>query len=748
MDDYYHKIYSLDRAPRKVIYGKTISVLDSLEFEIMYSVIFRKMTHNETLNTFKFKLAEARMISGRNEDAIVEDRTKTQNEQRISDHYDTFAGGDSSGIEVSANVCFRIHEKFIERTIADEKISRHEVLRRFEQKMHKRVFANFGASEWVSEQHTSWKVFCQLIPGMGSCYNLTLKKMVLISQDIPYFLAIYDNKIPGIIHNGTNHFIDMKDNLVPFDVMNPNLPAWNYSISGQTGSGKSVLMNAILTMQLADTAKGKGPVICILDVGGDRGSYSKFMRLVNGTQINLSGAIKPSIQMLELNSERSLPTESKKVELAQFFLEEVNKYRKDHEPKAGEEREKINEESMLIRLLDYYQMKLSKGSTELTESFYKELFYNTFGIPWKQVYQDKLVLKPGECRPDDRAMNMIMSLMEIILSTSGKDIDGFRQFDPDEISYYILQTYERIGAEIVDYDKDKNPIRRYPFMRDLLKIMSELADATKTSTRKMINKIENWTIKGQYTMFDQDTKIKMDADIILADMKGVEADPKLQMMYTILISQLFSNKMYFTKDRRKVMVRDEAWSLMKNARAREFFVEDLRTARKNGFATISISQLPTDYLSPDEAVGRAIMSNMQVNIFCKFDGQAVCSTVGKEYRLNDETIDEMTRLGVRRVAQKDGSFKAMYATFMMLMNQEIYIFKNVLHPFEYALYSSSSEDNAIIDYYLSVTKKMENLEDVLWFIAENRHIGDLGLVQYLEDSGNFNIARSVRGSKK
>jgi hypothetical protein len=393
-------------------------------------------------------------------------------------------------------------------------------------------------------------------------------------------------------------------------------------------------------------------------------------------------------------------------------------------------------------------MKLSKGSTELTEAFYKELFYNTFGIPWKQVYQDKLQLKPGECRPDDKRMNMIMSLMEIILSTSGKDIDGFRQFDPDEISTYILQTYERVGAEIVDYDKDKNPIRRYPYMRDLLATMDSMADHTKTSTRKMLNKIENWTIKGQYTMFDQDTKVKMDADIILADMKGVEADPKLQMMYTILISQLFSDKMYFTKDRRKLMIRDEAWSLMKNARARDFFVEDLRTARKNGFATISISQLPTDYLTPDESQGRAIMSNMQVNIFCKFDGQSVCSIVGKEYRLNDETIDEMTRLGVRRVAQKDGSFKAMYATFMMLIGQEIYIFKNVLHPFEYALYSSSSEDNAIIDYYLSVTKKMENLEDVLWYIADNRHIGDMGLVKYLEDGGNFNIARAVKGSKK
>ena len=37
--------------------------------------------------------------------------------------------------------------------------------------------------------------------------------------------------------------------LVPFDLLDERIPSWNYSISGQTGSGKSVLMNAILTIQ-------------------------------------------------------------------------------------------------------------------------------------------------------------------------------------------------------------------------------------------------------------------------------------------------------------------------------------------------------------------------------------------------------------------------------------------------------------------------------------------------------------------
>ena len=724
LDDYYHKIYTLDRAPRKTIFGKTIQVMDSIPFEIMYSISFRKMSFNETLNTFKFKLAQSRMVSGQNEDAIIEDRTLDAQEQRISDNYDMFAYGDSAGIEISANLVLRAQESLMERICREDNLTRSEAIRKLDQLMYKKVFASFGASEWINEPHSSWKVFCKLIPGMSTVYDLILKRIVLISKDVPYFISMYDNKIKGISHNGTNHFIDMKDNLVPFDLMNPNLPAWNHSISGQTGSGKSVLMNAILVMQLAETAKGKGPVICILDVGGDQGSYDKIMRLVNGTRIKLSGAVKPRIQMLELYPERSMPTRKKRFELAKKFLQEKGKT-------------ELTEQDLANRVVAYYNEKLSLGAASLTAANLKKKFEESFDMPHKPVYEEWLTLKPGECVPDQNRINMIMALMEVILSSSGKNLDGFIQFDPDEISQLILQTYEHIGETE----------GRFPRMTDLYNVANERVDKTKNSSRKLLNKIKNWTVDGQYPMFDQETSVPLDNDIILADMKGVENEPKLQMMYTLLISQLFSDKMYFTRDRRKLIVRDEAWSLMKNERARDFFVEDLRTARKNGFATVAISQLPTDYMNPDPQVGKAIMSNMQVNIFCKFEGQQVCEDVAREYQLNDETVKEMTTLGVQKVLQPDGSYRAAFSKFMLLIGKQVYLFKNILDPFEYMLYSSSAEDNAIINYYMDHSKKFDDLLETLKYIAADKHVGDKDLAKFLEDSGYFNVARRVRGSK-
>lgn len=722
LDDYYHKVWTLDRAPRDVIYGKSIESIENVPFEFIYSVSFRLMDSKESLNLFKFRLAEKRIAEGGNEGAIVEDRSLTAETERISENYDKFAYGDAKGVSVSANFVLRVQESFIEKLCLKSHMTRLEIIRKFDQDLTKRVFARFGGSEWANEENTQWLLFNQIIPGFSNIRSGILKEMFLTTENIPYFFALYDNR-RNLIHNGTNHFVDMRGNRVVFELMDPSLPAWNYSISGQTGSGKSVLMNAILTMQLADLAKtGKKPIICILDVGGDRGSYTKFMQLVDGTQINLSGAVKPRIQAMQIVPERSLPTPAKVNQISKILLED-NPEMDDHDKLP-----------VLVRA--YYEEFIKEGGNNLNNYERQKLFESVFGINFKPSYKDLLELKPGECEPSLRNFNLIMGIIEVILSSNIKDIDGFRHFDYDEISSFVRETYRRTTD-------------RFPYLSDLYQYVLEISKDDKGNIdpryNKMLIKLKNWTREGSYPMFDLDSGINVDNDIVLADLKGLENEPQLQVVYTMLLSEIFNNKMYFTRDRRKLMVRDEAWSLMKNAKARDYFVEDLRTARKNGFATIAISQLPTDYLKPDPDVGRAIMTNMQVNIFCKFESDRLCKDIGQEYGLNEEIVEEMKSLGVVKEVQPDGSYKASYSKFMLVMGKSVYVLKNLLHPFEYILYSSSAEDNAIIDYYMKKTKQYDNLEDVLWLIAQSKHKGDLGLADFLEIGGYMNKAREVRG---
>lgn len=777
LDDYYHKVYTLDRAPRKLIFGRSIQVVDSLPFEIIYSLSFRKMNHKETLNTFKWKMMEARMMAGQNKDAIIEDLTLEANKERIHSSYSDFAYGDSAGIQASVNLVFRVHESYIDKRCREEKITRQELIKRFDQLMYKKIFVSFGDSEWSAEENLGWFVFNKIIPGMSTVYTQELKQIVLISRDLPYFISCYDNKMAGAVHTGVNHFIDMKDSIVPFNLTNPNLRAWNYSISGQTGSGKSVLMNAILTMQLAETK----PVICILDVGGDQGSYMKFMDLTKGTQINLSGAVKPNIQLFDLKPELSIPIRKKLDDLTLFFMEEFK-----HLPKP------IDKEEMELKLRAFYNKCLSEGAEKMSlKRAYGDVFESTTQLKWKEYlnpelvadlknnnhwdewtekrllnnrtladernlpvwmyskynkdnmvvepYLSKTVLKQGECRPSQKTTNLIMSLLEVILSSTVEEMNAWSMFDRDDIESYVIRLYEYMGSKF----------NKYPTMSTFVKFLEEgddngpVLDFSKPNSRKLVSKLTNWTVNGTYPMFDQPTNVNLDNDIILADLKGVEDDPKLQMVYTLLISQLFSHKMYFTRDRRKFIVRDEAWSLMKNKSARLYFEEDLRTARKNGFATIAISQKPTDYMKPDPELGKAIIGNMQVNIFCYFE-RTTAPDVAAVYGLSGEIAEELKKLGPQSEPQPDGTMKKTYAKFMMLIEDQIYILKNALHPFEYQLYSSSPVDNAILRYYRDISKQTVNLEETMWLVANGKHKGDKGLIQFLENSGFPDKARELK----
>jgi hypothetical protein len=719
LDDTYHKVYTLDRAPKDFIYGRSLEVVHGVPYEYIYSMSFKTLTHQESINLFKYRLAEKRMASGTNENAIVEDRSLMADEARTSDAYDIFAYGEAIGTLASVSMVVKVKEDYIESQMRYKSLSRPEVLRKIDYRLQRDVFPRFGGSEWICEDNTAWPVFCQSVPGFANMNKDILKTLFLTTANLPYFMPLWDSR-RDVQHDGVNHFVDEKGNYITFDLMDPSMPAWNWAISGETGSGKSVLVNALLTMQFAEANHRERPIICIIDVGGERGSYLKFMNLVKGTNINLSGTKKPHIQMFEINPQLSNPTPGKILELSNMLL-----------PFSSTADESV--EKLRVKVRNFYANVLDKGRNNISQKEMLELFKECIGFDCPPEFVDLLELKPGECEPTGKALNLILGIFEIILSTSAKEINGFRMFDYDQVLDFILETYRSTPG-------------RFPYMTDYYNLVSSKVNSDLPEGRKFLTKIKNWTREGAFTMFDMDTDVDLANDVTLVDLKGLQNEPNLQLIYTLLFSELFSNKMYFTRGRRKIMIRDEAWSIMNNEKARKYLVEDLRTARKSGFATITITQLPTDFMNPDVRDGQAILANMQGHFLGKFNPSAVQHIAG-EIDLPREMAEELTHLGQKKEIQPDGSFKTLYSRFMLKIGTEIYLLRNILHPFEYILYSSSEEDNAIIDYYLKITKKYDELEDVLWLISQRGHVGDEGLLAYLENAGYKNAARVVRGEK-
>lgn len=718
LDNHFHRVYSLDRVPKDYLYGRTVDVLKNIPYEYLYSITFKKLSHTETLNKFKMKLFEKRVNTGKNENAVVEDKFVEAEAKRVEQEYDLFAYGSGVGIAASVNLVLRISNEVLESEAESIGKTPSEFIRKLDTQLSRDLFPRFGNSDWVAEDNTQWLTFNKLIPGFSEVCSDVLKTSFLSSDNIPYFFSIWDKK-RDIPHDGTNHFYDEQGNFVTFNLLDPNLPAWNYSISGQTGSGKSVLVNTILTMQFAEAAKRKKPVVCIIDASGDVGSYTKIVKLAGGEFINLSSVKKPHIQMFEINPNDSMPTPDKVKQISkELFKRGIGK----------------NEDDLEIQVRNYFLSTFDSGIANMTKLDRYELFQTCFGAIASEELLQLFELKTGECEPFGKSLIMLMGIFEIILSNNAKDVDGFSSFAQDEVQSMILNVYRSTPG-------------RFPTMTDFYNMLVNAVDQSSSTSAQLLSKIYSFTRTQSYPMFDMPTDVDLSNDVILVDMKGLQNDPKLQAIYTLLFSFLFSNKMYTIKDRRKILIRDEAWALMSNERARKYLVEDLRTARKAGFATISVSQFPTDYLRPDPADGRSIIGNMQVQILGKFE-QTNIPEIASELGMEPSMASELENLGQVTVRQADGTYRRLYSRFMIKIGREYYILKNELHPFEYILYSSSRDDNAIIDYYLKTIRKFQDLEQVLWHIALKKHIGDEGLYKFLLDSGFVEAAKTVASGSR
>lgn len=728
LDDVVHKVYSLDRVPKTIIYGRSFDVLHSIPYEYTYTVSFKTLPHEKSIKTFQWRKLGASSARGADNETILgEDLSKVAKEVRINKAYGDFAFDESSvGANCSINLIVKVKESYIETEMNKNNSSFDEEMRKVDYRLQREAFPSFGGSEWVCEPRTGWAVFCKTIPGLSNMQDSTLKENFLTTNNIAYCLPLWSVK-RSPIHDGTNHFIDERGNFVTFDLMDPSFPAWNYFISGETGSGKSVLVNTILTMQFAETYKRNKPIVCIIDVGGENGSYLKFMKLVKGQIINLTGSKKPNIQILEINPDLSMPTIGRVEEI----MGEISKFL----PQETPEKLRMAIRNMFLNILD-------KGKNNLDDNEFRALFETCFGIPMEGIERSLFDLKPGQCEPTGKALNLIMGFFEIILSSSPKEYDAYRFYDYEEILSLVLGVYRSTEG-------------RFPRISDLYnlaingneKLGLSAVNGDERLGRKLLTKLKSWTSEGAYPMFDLDTDVDLSNDVILVDVKGLQNEPALQLIYTLLFSELFSNKMYNIKDRRKLMIRDEAWAIMSMEKARKYLVEDLRTARKNGFATLTISQFPTDVLFPDRHDGKSILSSIQAHFVGLISKPRMIEDVASELDMTPDVSAMLKQLGQKKEIQPDGSMRTAYSRFMLKIQDEVYILRNILHPFEAQLYSSSDDDIAIIDYYMKVAKTFTDLEELLFFIANKEFVGDAKLIEFLERAGKKNAVKQARGGK-
>ncbi len=170
----------------------------------------------------------------------------------------------------------------------------------------------------------------------------------------------------------------------------------------------------------------------------------------------------------------------------------------------------------------------------------------------------------------------------------------------------LVQTY-KIKGITPDPETQKN--KEMPLIEDLYKVLIGMEDEKAASLAARVEKF----IKGSFAgLFNSQTNVNIDNKFVVFGIRDLEEALRPIAMYIIL--DFIWNKIR-RQLKRRLLVVDEAWYLMKYQDSAQFLYGLAKRARKYYLGVTTITQDVQDFLNSD--YGKAIVTNSSIQILLK-----------------------------------------------------------------------------------------------------------------------------------
>jgi len=160
--------------------------------------------------------------------------------------------------------------------------------------------------------------------------------------------------------------------------------------------------------------------------------------------------------------------------------------------------------------------------------------------------------------------------------------------------------YSTLGAAIKKVWKQKGRLMTVTDLHDLLatgRLDEDLA-ATEGDRRlkDLAAMLHPYTRDGVYGKYFESTgSIDFSADFIVLELEELKSKKDLQTVVLLIVMYRITREMYFARDRKKIVIIDEAWDLLSGGATAEFIEAGYRRARKYKGAFMSATQGVDDY---------------------------------------------------------------------------------------------------------------------------------------------------------
>jgi len=192
----------------------------------------------------------------------------------------------------------------------------------------------------------------------------------------------------------------------------------------------------------------------------------------------------------------------------------------------------------------------------------------------------------------------------------------------------IDMTYENHGIRRDDYESHEPPI-----MSDLYAMLEKLEKKAvhqeKVTYRALLNRVHMFTQNGVFGFLDRKTQIDFDNKFVCFNIGSMPKQVKPVIMFLVLDFVFMRMK---ETSRRKLLVIDEAWSMLQTAEESSYVFEIVKTCRKYNLGMLMITQDVADLVG--SKAGHAVLANTSYTFLLR-QKPAVIKNVSRTFNLSN-----------------------------------------------------------------------------------------------------------------
>lgn len=208
------------------------------------------------------------------------------------------------------------------------------------------------------------------------------------------------------------------------------------------------------------------------------------------------------------------------------------------------------------------------------------------------------------------------------VTANGQMMTGLVPAEEADLDQALIDTYARVGITSDPLTHNSTP----PTIHDLYDTLLHMG-GTGPALAQRLRKFTTGTFAG---IFSQQSNVDINNDMVVFNIRDLEEELRPIAMY-IILGHIWN--ITRTQQKKRMLVVDEAWQLMKYDDSANFLSSIAKRARKYQLGLTTITQDVEDFMG--SKMGRAIVANSSMQLLLKQSASAV-DVLGDVFKLTEE----------------------------------------------------------------------------------------------------------------